>query len=57
MNALVEGQARKILIELALNSIVDSIDCDVWEDTCPSCNIPHFLICKLIASTQKVINN
>ena len=44
VNALVEGPARKILVELALNSIVDSNDCDVWENTFPSCNIPRFSI-------------
>ena len=39
MCALVEGPARKILVDLALSSIVDNLDCSVWSNTCPSCNV------------------
>ena len=44
MGALVEGAARKILVELALNSIMDNHDCDVWRNTCPSCDVVGFSI-------------
>ena len=52
MGAIVEGAARKILVELALNSIMDNHDCDAWRNTYPSCDVVGFSILRAQAAIR-----
>ena len=39
MSLFLGGPSRKILVDLTLNYLEDSNECDSWKYTCPSCNV------------------
>ena len=46
---LLGGPSRKILVDLASNYILDSGNCDLWNNACSSCAVSGcFIIRKLI---------